>query len=72
MSLLLTLFVLYVLPTIIAVMSHAPSLLGVAALDFVRLDGNWLLCGGGLGAGRSFWPASGHAELGLWVSAGPT
>jgi hypothetical protein len=34
MSFLLTLFVLYWLPTIIAIVRHAPSALGVAALNF--------------------------------------
>ena len=35
MSFLLTLFVLYWLPTMIAVVRHAPSALGVAALNFL-------------------------------------
>jgi hypothetical protein len=34
MSILLTLFLLYWLPTIIAIVRHAPSALGVAALNF--------------------------------------
>jgi hypothetical protein len=34
MTFLLTLFVMYWLPTIIAVIRHAPSALGVAALNF--------------------------------------
>ena len=34
MSFLLTLFLLYWLPTIIAMVRHAPSALGVAALNF--------------------------------------
>jgi len=35
MSFLLTLFLLYWLPTIIAIVRHAPSALGVAAVNFL-------------------------------------
>ena len=55
MSILLTLFVLYWLPTIIAIVRHAPSALGVAALNFFF---GWTVIGWFLAL---FWALAAHA-----------
>lgn len=56
MSILLTLFVLYWLPTIIAIVRHAPSALGVAALNFFF---GWTVIGWFLAL---FWALAAHSS----------